>query len=526
MKSGFVLWFTGLSGAGKSTLAAMASERLRERGVHVECLDGDDVRKHLSYGLGFSPEDRNRNVRRIGYVARLIARSGGCSITAAISPYRAIRDEIRSQCEGRFVEVYCECPLEALKKRDPKGLYAKAIAGEIKNFTGVDAPYEAPEHPEVRLDTDRESPEESLQKILDFLERRGFLDPEGLEAEALPAPHGGVLVEPLRAEMAPAADTPRLRLSAAEEALVHDFATGLLSPLAGFMTSRDCLKVVGERRLETGVPWPVPIQLDITSRLDTPLADTLIRLEGTSGQTVAQLHLREVWTQGGRKFAGGELQFPRKTSAAQEHDGPGALRQRFREAGQMRIAALWANTIPMRAFEPIIRQALSSYDALVVLVPRGDARRVHAWRWVFETFFSAERCVVVEAPALVSGRDEAAGRVAAIVAKNLGARELFVLGECPGLDLTGLGMHMRQFSDLGFCPRSEAYTWSTCSPQELVEARPSLDVGAPLDDLPDGAVRPEVVALLTDSSTRRQSVEAGASEFGESRTESLDASGT
>src|SRR3954451_20427974 len=146
--SGFVVWFTGLSGSGKSTLAAMLSAELRRRGVHVEVLDGDEVRTHLSKGLGFSREDRDTNIRRIGFVAKLIARSGACAMTAAISPYKAIRDEQRAAIPV-FCEVYCECPVPALAARDPKGLYKKALAGEIKGMTGVDDPYEAPDQPEV-----------------------------------------------------------------------------------------------------------------------------------------------------------------------------------------------------------------------------------------------------------------------------------------------------------------------------------------------------------------------------------------
>ncbi len=171
---GFVLWFTGLSGAGKSTLSALVAEEIRRRGVHVEVLDGDEVRTHLSKGLGFSKEDRDINIRRIGFVARLLARAGACAITAAISPYKAIRDEQRAQT-GRFVEVYCSCPIDALAARDPKGLYRKALAGEIAHFTGIDDPYEPPDAPEVTLFTDRESKEESLGKILAKLEQLGYV---------------------------------------------------------------------------------------------------------------------------------------------------------------------------------------------------------------------------------------------------------------------------------------------------------------------------------------------------------------
>jgi adenylyl-sulfate kinase len=174
MSNGFVVWFTGVSGSGKSTLAGLLSAEVRARGVHVEVLDGDEVRTHLSKGLGFSKEDRDTNVRRIGYVAKLLARAGACAMTAAISPYRAVRDEQRAQI-GRFVEVYCRCDLTTLAARDPKGLYKRALAGEIDNFTGVDDPYEAPEHPEVIVDTAAETKDESLRKIVAKLEEMGLI---------------------------------------------------------------------------------------------------------------------------------------------------------------------------------------------------------------------------------------------------------------------------------------------------------------------------------------------------------------
>jgi adenylyl-sulfate kinase len=176
--AGFVVWFTGLSGAGKSTLAAMIAAEIGRRGIHTEVLDGDEVRTHLCRGLGFSREDRDTNIRRIGYVAKLVARCGACAVTAAISPYRAARDEQRAQIP-RFVEVYCRCPLPVLAARDPKGLYRRALAGEIKNFTGIDDPYEAPESPEVVVDTDGETKEESLARIVRALEDLGYLPPAG-----------------------------------------------------------------------------------------------------------------------------------------------------------------------------------------------------------------------------------------------------------------------------------------------------------------------------------------------------------
>ena len=179
MSKGFVVWLTGLSGAGKSTIANALKEELARRGRHVELLDGDEVRTHLSKGLGFSKEDRDTNIRRIGYVARLVARSGGVAITAAISPYREVRDEVRAETPG-FVEVFVRCPLDTLVERDVKGLYKKALAGEIKNFTGVSDPYEEPLKPELILNSDTEKVEESLARLLVALEAQKFIYPAGV----------------------------------------------------------------------------------------------------------------------------------------------------------------------------------------------------------------------------------------------------------------------------------------------------------------------------------------------------------
>ena len=173
---GFTVWFTGLSGAGKTTIAVQLEEVLRQRGKKVEMLDGDVVRTNLSKGLGFSKEDRDTNIRRIGFVAHLLQRNGVAVICSAISPYREIRDENRALI-GDFVEVYVKCPLEVLQERDVKGLYAKARAGEIKDFTGVSDPYEEPLDPEVLLETDKETVEESLAKVVAKLEELGYLAP-------------------------------------------------------------------------------------------------------------------------------------------------------------------------------------------------------------------------------------------------------------------------------------------------------------------------------------------------------------
>lgn len=174
VRQGFVLWFTGFSGAGKSTIAGKVVGQLQERGVPVELLDGDEVRTHLSKGLGFGKEDRDINVRRIAWVAGLLSRHGVCAVTAAISPYRDIRAEARAMAEV-FVEVFVDAPLEECRQRDVKGLYARADRGEIPNFTGVSDPYEPPENPEVHVHTDRQTPDESAEAVVAYLEQRGLV---------------------------------------------------------------------------------------------------------------------------------------------------------------------------------------------------------------------------------------------------------------------------------------------------------------------------------------------------------------
>ena len=173
--TGFCLWFTGLSGAGKTTITNELVKELRARGSRLEVLDGGIVRENLSKGLGFSKEDRDTNIRRIAFVADLLSRNGVPVITAAISPYAEIRDEAHELMGDRFIEVYVKASVDTCAERDVKGLYKKAFAGEIKEFTGVSDPYEPPESPEIVCETEQETPEESAKKIVDFLTERGLL---------------------------------------------------------------------------------------------------------------------------------------------------------------------------------------------------------------------------------------------------------------------------------------------------------------------------------------------------------------
>jgi adenylylsulfate kinase len=190
-QKGFTVWFTGLSGSGKSTIAEMLYHELKARGMKTEILDGDVVRQNLSKGLGFSKEDRDTNILRIGFVAQMLTRNDVAAICCPISPYKETRDAVREQI-GDFVEIYVHATLEELaQNRDPKGLYKKAIAGEIKGFTGVDDPYEVPEHPELVVDTMVQEPVESLQSVLDKLAALGYIQDPGMMAEG-PKQHSGL----------------------------------------------------------------------------------------------------------------------------------------------------------------------------------------------------------------------------------------------------------------------------------------------------------------------------------------------
>lgn len=177
---GFVLWMTGLSGAGKTTIALLLVDELKKRGLKVERLDGDVVRQSLTRDLGFTKEDRDKNIERVTFVAKLLSRNGVACVCSFISPYQAVRDQVREETTN-FIEVFVDAPLEVVMERDVKGLYEKAIAGEIENFTGISDPFESPVNPDIHVRTDRQDPAESARAILDYLETRGLI-PQAIAA--------------------------------------------------------------------------------------------------------------------------------------------------------------------------------------------------------------------------------------------------------------------------------------------------------------------------------------------------------
>jgi sulfate adenylyltransferase/3'-phosphoadenosine 5'-phosphosulfate synthase len=465
----------------------MLAGEIARRGVHVETLDGDEVRTHLSKGLGFSKEDRDTNIRRIGFVAKLIARSGACAITAAISPYREIRDEQRRGAGGRFLEVYCSCPIDALSARDAKGLYKKALAGEIKNFTGVDDPYEAPHTPEVVVETDKESKEQSLAKIVAKLEELEYV-PRAVAAAAaggaaasarrLVLPHGGELVDRWvhgAAEkerlVEKAKSLPAVVLDERAAADVENIAVGAFSPLKGFMTSKDYLRVVREMRLENGLVWSVPITLAVSrAQAETIRIGAELALEMPDGRTVAILEVsdkfvpdkeaeaREVYRttedkhpgvaylkSSGDVYIGGEIRVWERPFAPEfplYHRDPAQTRELFQSRGWTRVVAFQTRNPIHRAHEYITKCALEICDGLMIHPLVGATKsddipapvRMKCYEVLLEKYYPTDRAVLSVYPAAMRYGGPREAIFHAMARKNYGCSHFIV-----GRDHAGVG---------------------------------------------------------------------------------------
>lgn len=344
MNRGVTLWFTGLSGSGKTTIATRLHEMLRARNILSERLDGDVVRQSLTRDLGFTKEDRDKNIERVTFVAKLLTRNGVVVLTAFISPYRRMRDNARAEI-GDFLEIFVRAPMEVLLERDVKGMYRKAMAGEIQNFTGVNDPYEEPINPELTLDTATESIEASAARVVRLLEDRGYLaratgapgtdlsgtdlsgtdvsgtDVSGtsvqgvtdrsepvrrvVEAQRVPGPgrpHGGVLVnrelsgDALTAAAAHARELPALRLDERELADLEMIGVGALSPLTGFMRRPDYETVVDSMRLSDGLVWSLPVTKAVTTNEARTLSEGQeVALVDDAGQALAIMHVTDIY---------------------------------------------------------------------------------------------------------------------------------------------------------------------------------------------------------------------------------------
>src|SRR5579859_4387440 len=448
---------TGLSGAGKSTIAERLREELTRLGRPPEVLDGDEVRTHLSKGLGFSKEDRDTNIRRIGYVARLVARSGGVVITAAISPYREVRDEIRAQTPG-FVEVFVRCPLETLVDRDTKGLYRKALAGEIANFTGVSDPYEEPLHPEIICDTSQETPARSVARVVDRLERLGYLERRVREQ----LPDGEELME-LRAE---ARQLPRLEVGQRELADLFMLASGAFSPVDSFMDQGDYEAVLDSGRLAAGQPFTIPILLRVNSapgkdRVALYVSEQPVGILSVHGgyktdpsreamsvyATDDESHpgVRVLKASGLWALSGEVIALARPSSGFGEFDlTPAQVRAIKAQRGWRTMVGFQTRNPVHRAHEYLQKVALEIVDGLLLHPIVGETKsddipssvRMRCYQELIEGYFPAERVLLSTNPAWMryAGPKEAVFH--AIVRRNYGCTHFIV-----GRDHAGVGTY-------------------------------------------------------------------------------------
>ena len=425
---GFVVWFTGLSGSGKSTLATLLAAELRERGVMVEVLDGDEIRRNLSKGLGFSKEDRDTSVRRVGFVAKLLARAGACAITASISPYREVREEQRSAI-GDFVEVYCKCSLSVLQERDPKGLYKKVAAGEIEHFTGVDDPYEPPLDPDVEIDTGALDKKGALGAVLDALVAKGYLEERAPDA-ALARPHGGELPSFAAIDVKGALALARLEVDTDVEHAAELLASGALAPVWGFLGSKDRVRVGKEMRLESGLPFGWPIGLVAPPGSEYRVGEKLA-LVAKGGAPFAVVEVSEVEAE----EAGGKTLGATFVEVRAEWAG---VADRIREE----VVALAASTPTIERSDRVVgfyvgdtldarrklvlRLALATADAVVVLAADPGGAGVDAARTMIADVVPGARVAVAALPPPPSLEPERAALTKAILLKNLGANCIVV----------------------------------------------------------------------------------------------------
>jgi len=459
---GFVIWLTGLSGAGKSTIATLLHAELVARGRDVEVLDGDQVRTHLSRGLGFSREDRDTNVRRIGYVAGLLARNGAVAITAAISPYREVRDELRART-ATFIEVYVRCSLGELVRRDVKGLYRKALAGEIANFTGVSDPYEEPLHPEVVVDTERQTATDSVEAILRHLEGRGLV----------PAPFRDALVEDSEREAAlkEAQRLPRLAVDARTAADVFMIGSGALTPLRGFLGERDYRSVVRTGRLESGGALGLPVVF----RVDGEEAAVLRRRDAFalfhSDRPVGILHVEDAFAappdaearhvygtddrahpgvatllRAGTHALGGRVTaFAPPAGALGRYDlTPHQVRQARAARGWRTMVGFQTRNPVHRAHEYLQKVALETVDGLLLHPLIGEVKgddipaetRMRCYEELLRAYFPAERTLLATNPAWMRYAGPREAVFHAIVRRNYGCTHFIV-----GRDHAGVGSY-------------------------------------------------------------------------------------
>lgn len=451
MSRGFVLWLTGLSGAGKSTIAGRVEAELAALGHKTQVLDGDEVRTNLSKGLGFSKEDRDTNIRRIGYVARLLAKHGAAVIVSAISPYREVRDEVRAATPA-FAEVYVRCSIDELTRRDVKGLYRKALAGELPNFTGVSDPYEPPLQPEVVVDSEHETVDESVAAVMRTLVRLGYVH------DVVPEAFGG------ETDLEAAQELPHVEIDSRALADLYMLATGALSPLSGFMNARDYLAVLEHGRLASGAPFTIPVVLrsgpvpagdrlalrhngelagliDVTQVYDTAPDREALAVFGTDD--VAHPGVRALREASEVAIAGPVTLLRRPESEFAQWDlTPREVRALRAERGWRTMVGFQTRNPVHRAHEYLQKVALENVDGLLLHPLVGETKagdipadvRMRCYRVLLDAYYPRERTLLATNPAWMryAGPKEAVFH--ALIRRNYGCTHFIV-----GRDHAGVG---------------------------------------------------------------------------------------
>ncbi|HEU4563504.1 MAG TPA: sulfate adenylyltransferase [Gemmatimonadaceae bacterium] len=488
MTKGVTVWFTGLSGSGKTTIAKRVEQLLHERGVHAERLDGDVVRQSLTRDLGFSKEDRDKNIERVTFVAKLLTRNDVVVLSSFISPYRAQRENARREI-GQFLEVYVSASIDTLVSRDLKGLYKKAMAGEIQGFTGVNDPYEAPESPDLVCDTDTESVDESVAKVIGLLEERGYIPASGGamlgkrgQRERVPGPsvpHGGVLVNreltgAARDEaLARAATLRTVQLGEKELSDLEMIGIGALSPLTGFMRKLDYECVVDSMRLSDGLVWALPVTLAVTAEQAAAIREgEEIALTDADGKIVGTMQVTEkygydkerearqcfgtteaahpgvarVYAQGEVYLAGPVwvLDRPNQESFAEYRLTPLETRRKFDEMGWKSVVAFQTRNPVHRAHEYLQKCAMEMVDGLLLHPLVGATKsddvpadvRMQTYRTILDSYYPKQRAMLSVFPAAMryAGPREAVWH--AICRKNYGCTHFIV-----GRDHAGVGSY-------------------------------------------------------------------------------------
>ena len=555
-KEGFVLWFTGLPASGKTTLAKAVEQKLITRGMdNVQRLDGDVVRQDLTRDLGFTKEDRDENIRRVTFVAELLSNNGVATTCSFISPYRNARANARARCRN-FIEVYVKCPLEALVERDPKGLYKKAIAGEITGFTGVDDPYEEPEAPEIVVHTATESIDESAHIILDYLETRGFLTPSENGGAVSSAPTELVNRIAAHPENLPSPDGPTVTLSSALLCELDAIGCGLYTPLTGFMTEAQYERVVDAMRLPDGTVWSIPVVLPVPAEDHEQIRHGMVlALNGEDDVTYGLLEVKDAYERdleheanavygttdaehpGVAKLlsepatvVGGDIHLRKRAPIASHPRNldPAETRKAFADNGWTTVVAFQTRNPIHRAHEYLQKCALESVDGLFINPLIGDTKegdipadvRMECYEALLDEYYPSGRVALgtFPIPMRYAGPREAIHH--AICRRNYGCTHIIIGRDHAGVgsyygtydaqiifdrfDPRELGIEPLRFEHAFFCTRcGQMVSHKTCPHDKEnhvffsgTKVRAMLQEGK---DLPVEFTRPEVAAILRRS---------------------------